>query len=142
MTWTDWLKSPILWLNVNTEGGAFEQNTAGANQKNTMLYKPRVHDNVSDRPPAQSVVQIASPVRGVGIHAMSIYTPANVVSQAAMEDHHRCPGKYTKGLFQDQIGFCDNNEDVVSMALTAVTKLMRDTQTPWNAIGRLEVGTS
>jgi thioester reductase-like protein len=78
---------------------------------------------------------------GVGILAMAAYTPGKVVSQAAMEAHDGCPGKYTKGLSQVSIGFCDANEDAVSMALSAVERLMAGVGVGWDQIGRLEVGT-
>jgi hydroxymethylglutaryl-CoA synthase len=58
-----------------------------------------------------------------------------------MEEHHGCPGKYTAGLLQEQIGFCGDDEDAVSMALTVVARLMKRTGIPHSKIGRLEVGT-
>lgn len=33
-------------------------------------------------------------------------------------------GKYTKGLGLQQMGFCDDNEDVNSIALTATAQLL------------------
>jgi 3-hydroxy-3-methylglutaryl-CoA-synthase len=76
-----------------------------------------------------------------GIHAMEIYTPNHYVNQTDMENHHGCPGKYTTGLLQEQIGFCGDDEDAVSMALTVVSRLMKRTGIPFDQIGRLEVGT-
>ncbi len=79
--------------------------------------------------------------RRVGIHAMELYFPPHMVKQADMERFHDSPGKYTAGLGQEAITFCADNEDPVSMALTAVHRLIERTGIGWDAIGRLEVGT-
>ena len=50
-------------------------------------------------------------------------------------------GKYTIGLGQSRMGFCSDREDINSLCLTVVDRLMRRTNTPYTAIGRLEVGT-
>ena len=50
-------------------------------------------------------------------------------------------GKYTKGLEQKEMGFCGDNEDVVSMALTAVSSLLKEYNIDPKSIGFLEVGT-
>jgi hydroxymethylglutaryl-CoA synthase len=76
-----------------------------------------------------------------GIHAMELYTPNHCVDQTAMEQHHNCPGKYTAGLLQEQIGFCGDDEDSVSMALTVVSRLLKRANIPLDKIGRVEVGT-
>ena len=61
----------------------------------------------------------------MGLLAMELYTPAFYVSQADMEVFQNVgAGKYTAGLGQDEIGFCGADEDAVSMALTALHRLM------------------
>ena len=50
---------------------------------------------------------------------MELYTPNSYVEQSDMEKHlGLAEGKNTKGLAQDQIGFCGEDEDAVSMAMT------------------------
>ena len=50
-------------------------------------------------------------------------------------------GKYTIGLGQKKMSFCDDREDIYSIALTAVSSLLRKYQIDHNSVGRLEVGT-
>lgn len=50
-------------------------------------------------------------------------------------------GKYTIGLGQTQMGFCDDREDMYSMSLTVVENLLEKYQIDVSSIGRLEVGT-
>lgn len=50
-------------------------------------------------------------------------------------------GKYTIGLGQQKMSFCDETEDVNSFALTALHNLMEKNNVNWQDIGRLEVGT-
>merc|ERR1719502_1531969 len=77
--------------------------------------------------------------RAVGIHAMELYIPRLFVHQKALEKEHDCVGKYTQGLGQEQIGFCEGNEDAVSYALTVVTRLMERHNIDWNSVGRIDV---
>jgi len=79
-----------------------------------------------------------------GIIQMELYTPNHFVEQSDMEVFHNCPGKYTAGLLQNQIGFCGDDEDSVSMALTVVDRLMKKCAAAgigYDKIGRIEVGT-
>lgn len=97
--------------------------------------------------PSQDVQMRAEPERAgggshnVGIHAMELYFPRYMVRQADMERFHGAEGKYTAGLLQEAITFCGDDEDAVSMAMTAVSRLMRRYGIAWSRIGRLEVGT-
>ena len=50
-------------------------------------------------------------------------------------------GKYTIGLGQKKMSFCDDREDIYSIALTAVSSLIRKYNINLNDVGRLEVGT-
>lgn len=72
---------------------------------------------------------------------MELYLPRFFVPQADMEVHDGCEGKYTSGLLQEQIGFNTDDEDAVSFALTAVTRLLERHQVDKASIGRIEVGT-
>jgi hydroxymethylglutaryl-CoA synthase len=50
-------------------------------------------------------------------------------------------GKYTIGLGQTKMAFCDDREDIYSLSLTVVSKLLKNYKIDVNTIGRLEVGT-
>jgi thioester reductase-like protein len=88
------------------------------------------------------VTTVASQPSGVGIVAMELYVPRFCVTQADMEKHDNCEGKYTSGLLQKEIGFGTDDEDAVSYALTAVARLLeRVGPQVKSKIGRIEVGT-
>ncbi|CAK8685535.1 unnamed protein product [Clavelina lepadiformis] len=81
-------------------------------------------------------------VENVGILAIEVYFPNTYVDQSALEHYDKAPkGKYTIGLGQKEMGFCDDNEDVVSLCLTVVAQLMEKNKISYTNIGRLEVGT-
>ncbi|KAL2828836.1 hydroxymethylglutaryl-CoA synthase [Aspergillus pseudoustus] len=78
----------------------------------------------------------------VGIKAMDIYVPGQCLDQSLFEQHQGVsPGKYTVGLGLRYMNFCTDREDVCSLALTAVSSLLRKFNLDPNSIGRLEVGT-
>merc|ERR1739844_482639 len=78
----------------------------------------------------------------VGIIDMEIYFPSQFVDQSELETFTGVSaGRNTKGLGQLRMGFCDDREDVASLCLTVVDKLMTRTGTSYSNIGRLEVGT-
>jgi len=78
----------------------------------------------------------------VGILAMDIYFPHQFVDQAELETHDGVSaGKYTVGLGQTRMGFCSDREDVHSLCLTVVQRLMEKTGTTYTQVGRMEVGT-
>lgn len=78
----------------------------------------------------------------VGIKHMAVYIPRTAVSQSDLEKHDGVSsGKYTIGLGQSHMSFITDCEDVVSLALTAVSHLMRSTKISYTDVGRLEVGT-
>ena len=91
---------------------------------------------------APSVLELPR-AKHVGILAMEVYFPDTFVDQADLELADGAPpGKYTQGLGQLRLGFAPSDaEDAVSMALTAVNRLMEKTSTPPAAIGSLQVGT-
>ena len=94
----------------------------------------------------------------VGILAMDIYFPHQYVDQVGFPCSHQFPlnsslqaelethdgvssGKYTVGLGQTRMGFCSDREDVNSLCLTVVNRLMEKTGTDYSQVGRMEVGT-
>ncbi|XP_022248109.1 hydroxymethylglutaryl-CoA synthase 1-like [Limulus polyphemus] len=78
----------------------------------------------------------------VGIIDMEVYFPSLYVDQAELEEHDGVSsGKYTIGLGQSQMGFCSDREDINSLCLTVVQRLMDRTKVGYEHIGRLEVGT-
>ncbi|KAI8928208.1 hydroxymethylglutaryl-coenzyme A synthase C terminal-domain-containing protein [Entophlyctis helioformis] len=78
----------------------------------------------------------------VGIHAVEIYFPKKCVDQTELEKFDGASaGKYTIGLGQTKMAFCDDREDINSICLTAVKSLMEKYNISYSQIGRLEVGT-
>ncbi|KAL8900469.1 MAG: hypothetical protein Q9207_005684 [Kuettlingeria erythrocarpa] len=78
----------------------------------------------------------------VGIHAIEIYFPRQYVDQGDLEKYDGVgAGKYTIGLGQTRMSFCDDREDINSIALTTLTSLIRKYSIDLSSIGRLEVGT-
>ena len=78
----------------------------------------------------------------VGILAMEVYFPSTYVSQPDLEAANGVSaGKYTIGLGQDAMAFTGDQEDINSVALTAVHSLMEKYGISPNEVGRLEVGT-
>ncbi|KAJ5259319.1 Hydroxymethylglutaryl-CoA synthase [Penicillium angulare] len=87
-------------------------------------------------------------LKNVGIKAMDIYFPSRYVAQSDLEKYlGASTGKYTIGLGQTNMSFCDDREgkfsipNVYSLALTAVSSLLQKYNIDTNSIGRLEVGT-
>ncbi|KAH8146484.1 uncharacterized protein LAJ45_09430 [Morchella importuna] len=80
--------------------------------------------------------------QNVGIKAMEIYFPSQCVDQAELEKFDGVStGKYTIGLGQTKMSFCDDREDIYSLALTATKSLLEKYSIDPTSIGRLEVGT-
>lgn len=80
--------------------------------------------------------------KDVGILALEVYFPAQYVEQEELERYDGVEaGKYTRGLGQQQMGFCAAHEDINSLCLTVVQRLVERGHLSWDAIGRLEVGT-
>nr|XP_022319490.1 hydroxymethylglutaryl-CoA synthase 1-like [Crassostrea virginica] len=78
----------------------------------------------------------------VGIVAMEVYFPSQYVDQAELEKFDNAStGKYTIGLGQSKMGFCSDREDINSLCLTVVQKIIEKNNISYNDIGRLEVGT-
>ncbi|KAI1855114.1 hypothetical protein JX265_012302 [Neoarthrinium moseri] len=80
--------------------------------------------------------------KNVGIKGIEVYFPNQYVDQAELETYDGVSqGKYTVGLGQTRMSFCDDREDTYSLALTAVSFLLRKYNIDPSSIGRLEVGT-
>ncbi|KAF3761329.1 putative hydroxymethylglutaryl-CoA synthase [Cryphonectria parasitica EP155] len=85
---------------------------------------------------------MASRPQNIGIKAIEIYFPSQYVEQSELEKFDGVStGKYTIGLGQTKMSFCDDREDIYSFALTAVSNLLSKYKIDTNSIGRLEVGT-
>ncbi|KAJ5095443.1 hypothetical protein NUU61_004799 [Penicillium alfredii] len=80
--------------------------------------------------------------QNIGIKAIEVYFPSQCVDQADLEKYDGVSeGKYTIGLGQTKMSFCDDREDIYSMALTTLSSLMRKYNVDPKSVGRLEVGT-
>ena len=78
----------------------------------------------------------------VGIIAMEVYFPKMCVDHSELEKYDNVgAGKYTIGLGQTHMGFCDDLEDINSLCLTVVQGLIEKNSLSYSDIGRLEVGT-
>ena len=78
----------------------------------------------------------------VGIVALEVYFPHQYVDQSELEVHDGVSaGKYTIGLGQQKMGFCTDREDIYSLCLTVVSRLMERHGISYADIGRMDVGT-
>lgn len=78
----------------------------------------------------------------VGILSIEMYFPNTYVDQAELEKHDKVgEGKYTIGLGQTRMGFADDSEDIQSICLTVVKRLLEKTRVSPKRIGFLMVGT-
>ncbi|EEP82535.1 hydroxymethylglutaryl-CoA synthase [Uncinocarpus reesii 1704] len=85
---------------------------------------------------------MSSRPQNIGIKALEVYFPSQCVDQAELEKFDGVSqGKYTIGLGQTKMSFCDDREDIYSMALTTLSSLLRKYNIDPTSIGRLEVGT-
>ncbi|KAH8897025.1 putative hydroxymethylglutaryl-CoA synthase [Thozetella sp. PMI_491] len=85
---------------------------------------------------------MAARPQNIGIKAIEIYFPSQYVEQSELEKFDGVStGKYTIGLGQTKMSFCDDREDIYSFALTVTSKLLKNYNIDPNSIGRLEVGT-
>ncbi|CAD6211926.1 GSCOCG00003902001-RA-CDS [Cotesia congregata] len=78
----------------------------------------------------------------VGIKAIELYFPAQYVDQVDLEKYDGASaGKYTIGLGQSKMGFCNDREDINSLCLTVTHRLLDRNNIKPSEIGHLEVGT-
>ncbi|KAI0477718.1 putative hydroxymethylglutaryl-CoA synthase [Xylariaceae sp. FL0804] len=85
---------------------------------------------------------MATRPQNIGVKAIELYSPSQYVEQAELEKFDGVStGKYTIGLGQTKMTFCDDREDIYSLALTATSRLLKNYNIDPKSIGRLEVGT-
>lgn len=85
---------------------------------------------------------MASRPQNIGIKAIEIYFPSQCVDQSELEKFDGvAAGKYTIGLGQTKMSFCDDREDIYSIALTTLSSLFEKYSINPASVGRLEVGT-
>ncbi|EAT84628.2 3-hydroxy-3-methylglutaryl coenzyme A synthase [Parastagonospora nodorum] len=85
---------------------------------------------------------MASRPTNIGIKAIELYIPSQCVDQTELEKFDGVSqGKYTIGLGQTKMSFCDDREDIYSLSLTALSSLFKKYSIDPKSIGRLEVGT-
>ncbi|KAJ5773926.1 Hydroxymethylglutaryl-coenzyme A synthase C-terminal [Penicillium paradoxum] len=85
---------------------------------------------------------MAARPQNIGIKAIEVYFPTQCVDQVELEKYDGVSaGKYTIGLGQTKMSFCDDREDIYSMSLTVLSSLMKKYNIDPNSVGRLEVGT-
>nr|CAD2164925.1 unnamed protein product [Meloidogyne enterolobii] len=80
--------------------------------------------------------------QNVGIIGAEFYFPKSYVDQKELEKFDNVsPNKYTLGLGQFEMGFCHENEDSCSMALSVTAQLLENYKVAPTSIGFLAVGT-
>ena len=67
--------------------------------------------------------------------------PKRYVAQEDLEAQDNCAGKYVTGLGQKNMAFVDDREDIASIYMTVVSRLLEGYNINPATIGRLEVGT-
>ncbi|KAL0234384.1 hypothetical protein PCE1_001420 [Barthelona sp. PCE] len=78
----------------------------------------------------------------VGIHYIEYYVPPYYIEQSELETFDGVSsGKYSIGLGQEQMSFCSDREDSISMSLTVVDSLLKKSGISYADIGRIDVGT-
>ena len=148
------LRGPIDWARLAEESLGIARCMRGGQAFSAMrkpaqpLLKAATSRLAALPAPASSAVPGAtaapaskSRAQNVGIHALELYFPNHRADQQQLEDYDGVPGKYTVGLGQVEVTFGADDEDAVSMALSAVSRLMKRHGIAWTEIGRLEVGT-
>jgi enoyl-CoA hydratase/carnithine racemase len=76
-----------------------------------------------------------------GIHAMQVYVPRSCATATDLENAHHVKGKYSVGLMMKEFAACDEDEDAISMALTATYRLVEEHGVRFEDVGMLQVGT-
>jgi len=78
----------------------------------------------------------------IGILAVELYIPSLYVEQSSLETYDNVSkGKYTIGLGQQRMSICSDHEDICSLCLTVLSRLLDRTGVHPQQIGRLDVGT-
>lgn len=80
--------------------------------------------------------------KNVGIIDIQAYFPSIYVDQSELEAHDKVgKGKYTQGLGQLKMAIASDREDINSICLTVLDKLLTRNRIDRKMVGRLEVGT-
>lgn len=80
--------------------------------------------------------------QNIGIKALELYIPSQYVKQDELEKASGvAAGKFTIGLGQTNMAFVNDREDIYSMSLTVLKKLLDKHNIDPKDVGRLEVGT-
>lgn len=80
--------------------------------------------------------------KDVGILALELHFPDQYVDMTELEVHDGVSsGKYTIGLGQSRMAFCNDREDINSLCLTVTHRLLERYNVKPQEIGWLEVGT-
>ena len=75
--------------------------------------------------------------RNAGIVAIESHIPNFYVDQTDLEQYDGVTsGKYVKGLEQTKMGFINNREDIISMSLTSLGKLIKNYNLDFKDIGK------
>jgi hydroxymethylglutaryl-CoA synthase len=94
------------------------------------------------RPVQLAIRHFSGRPSNVGIVAIDTYFPRKYVSQKDLEKYDGVgEGKYTVGLGQNNMAFCDEREDINSIAASAVQGLLEKFRINPKDIGHLQVGT-
>lgn len=111
--------------------------------------KPYGHHDAS-RPPAKLPHPPAGepdeggdeidPTRQAGLHAIEMYVPRHAVKASTLEKAHGVDGKYTRGLMMHEFCGTGEDEDPVSISLTATSRLMYRYNVKFEEVGMLYVG--
>ncbi|ORX59979.1 hypothetical protein BCR36DRAFT_316229 [Piromyces finnis] len=112
----------------------------------TVLPKSQTHFQSQIRTTQNNAASVKSASHGrkaenVGIIGLATYIPSSTVNMTKLEAHDNCQGKYTISLGQKYMSLTAPNEDVVSMALNAVKRLMKKMNLKPSDIGRIQIGT-
>ncbi|KAI6190065.1 hypothetical protein M3Y97_00076400 [Aphelenchoides bicaudatus] len=85
---------------------------------------------------------IYSPPKCVGIKAIELYFPKCYIDQREFAKfNNQDEKKYLNALGLKEMAFCDDNEDVCTLALTVTSALLKNYNIDQNSIGMLVVGT-
>ncbi len=107
-----------------------------------IVHPPNTHYCYHSTQTTSQIMFQPSTQNTVGIVAIQFYIPKKAVSQSDLEGFDAVSkGKYVIGLGQSKMACVSDLEDINSMALTCVKRLLDDYSIAYTDIGRLEVGT-
>jgi len=112
------------------------------NQFITTPTSPHLSDSVSGRWASLTPRPNSTRPDNVGILAMDVYFPRRCIDESELEKFDGvAPGKYTIGLGQEHMAYCDDREDINSFLLTVTRSLLTKYNIDPRSIGRIDVGT-